>query len=212
MSAAKVALGRRLFFEPRLARDRPLQLRELPRSGARLHRRPRGRAVGATGAGSAHNAMALMNVAYNVSFGWTAPARLRSLEAQMRAAAVQHAPGRARTDGPRARTCARSWRRIATMPRRSRPHFPASGRPVSVLDHLIKAIAAFERTLISGHSPFDRYVFGGEHDGAVAGGQARHGAVLLRRASAARAVTPVSISRATGAMRTGATGTAELRR
>jgi cytochrome c peroxidase len=27
----------------------------------------------------------------------------------------------------------------------------------------VKAIAAFERTLISGSSPFDRYVFGGEH-------------------------------------------------
>ena len=31
------------------------------------------------------------------------------------------------------------------------------------LDHLIKAIAAFERTLIFGGSPFDRYVFAGEH-------------------------------------------------
>jgi cytochrome c peroxidase len=30
-------------------------------------------------------------------------------------------------------------------------------------DHLVKAIAAYERTLISGRSPFDRYVFGGEH-------------------------------------------------
>jgi cytochrome c peroxidase len=31
-------------------------------------------------------------------------------------------------------------------------------------DNLIKAIAAFERTLIAGDSPFDHYVFGGEHD------------------------------------------------
>jgi cytochrome c peroxidase len=30
-------------------------------------------------------------------------------------------------------------------------------------EHIVKAIAAFERTLISGRSPFDRYVFDGEH-------------------------------------------------
>ncbi len=31
-------------------------------------------------------------------------------------------------------------------------------------DNIIKAIAAFERTLIAGDSPFDHYVFRGEHD------------------------------------------------
>ena len=37
MSEAKVALGRRLFFETRLSVTGRLQLRELPRSGARVH-------------------------------------------------------------------------------------------------------------------------------------------------------------------------------
>jgi cytochrome c peroxidase len=36
--------------------------------------------------------------------------------------------------------------------------FPDGATPLS-MDHIIKAIAAFERTLISGRSPFDRYVF-----------------------------------------------------
>jgi cytochrome c peroxidase len=40
--------------------------------------------------------------------------------------------------------------------------FPGETRGVT-FDHLVKAIAAFERTLISGDSPFDAYVFGGEH-------------------------------------------------
>src|SRR5262249_579247 len=31
-------------------------------------------------------------------------------------------------------------------------------------DHIVKAIASFERTLISGHSPFDEYVFNGKHN------------------------------------------------
>jgi len=39
-------------------------------------------AIGATGGAPAANAMALVNVAYNISFGWMRP-RVRSLEAQM---------------------------------------------------------------------------------------------------------------------------------
>ena len=32
------------------------------------------------------------------------------------------------------------------------------------IDHVVKAIATFERTVIAGNSPFDRYYFGGEED------------------------------------------------
>ncbi len=32
------------------------------------------------------------------------------------------------------------------------------------IDHVVKAIASFERTIISGNSPFDRYQYGGEKD------------------------------------------------
>ena len=45
MSEAKVALGRRLFFETTPLDHGPLQLRELSRSGARVHRWPRDRAL-----------------------------------------------------------------------------------------------------------------------------------------------------------------------
>ena len=41
--------------------------------------------------------------------------------------------------------------------------FPAEDAPLN-FGNVVKAIAAFERTLISGGSPFDRYVFGGEHE------------------------------------------------
>jgi cytochrome c peroxidase len=40
--------------------------------------------------------------------------------------------------------------------------FPADDKPVT-LNHAIQAIAAFERTLISGNSAFDRYVFQADH-------------------------------------------------
>ena len=42
--------------------------------------------------------------------------------------------------------------------------FANEGGVAVSLDHVIRAIAAFERTLISGDSPFDRYVFQGDHE------------------------------------------------
>jgi cytochrome c peroxidase len=44
-------------------------------------------------------------------------------------------------------------------------------------DNLVKAIAAFERTLIYGNSPFDRYVFSGDHEALSA--QAKRGMHLF---------------------------------
>ena len=54
--------------------------------------------------------------------------------------------------------------------------FPADPAPVT-LEHLVEAIASFERTLISGGSPFDRYVFNGEHE--ALSGQAKRGMALF---------------------------------
>src|SRR5262249_25673963 len=59
--------------------------------------------------------------------------------------------------------------------------FPDDGGAVT-LDHLIKAIAAFERTLISGDSPFDRYVFQG--DNSALSGPAKRGMALFFSPSA----------------------------
>src|SRR5688500_13848183 len=44
-----------------------------------------------------------------------------------------------------------------------RTAFPDEPRPLT-FDNMVRAIAAFERTLIAGNSAFDRYVFRGEHD------------------------------------------------
>ena len=40
--------------------------------------------------------------------------------------------------------------------------FPGDAAPVT-MDNVIRAIAAYERTLLSGSAPFDRYVFAGDH-------------------------------------------------
>jgi cytochrome c peroxidase len=54
--------------------------------------------------------------------------------------------------------------------------FPQQPQPVT-FQNLVKAIAAFERTLIFGNSPFDRYVFAGEH--TALSPQAKHGMQLF---------------------------------
>lgn len=175
MSAAKVALGRRLFFEPRLAVTGRYSCASC-HDPVRAFSDGRPLAVGATGAKLMHNAMALVNVAYNVSFGWTTP-RLRSLEAQMRVPLFNTRPVELGVQGRERALCAQ----LAADPQYAAAFaaaFPGEAGAAAVsLEHIVKAIAAFERTLISGASPFDRYVFGGEHTALSA--EAKRGMALF---------------------------------
>ena len=180
MSDAKVALGRRLFFDPLLSVNGRY-------SCASCHDPQRsfsdGRvvAVGATGEQLPHNALALVNVAYNVSFGWSRP-QVRSLESQMLEPMLNRHPLELGLAGREASVCAalaaeREYAAAfaAAFPPQSTVRQRAAG--AVTFDHVVKAIAAFERTLISGRSPFDRYVFSGEH--AALGEQAKRGMALF---------------------------------
>jgi cytochrome c peroxidase len=160
MSDAKVALGRRLFFEPRLSVNGRYSCASC-HDPARSFSDGKAVAVGATGEALPHNALALVNVAYNISFGWTKP-QLRSLEAQMLEPMLNQHPLELGLAGRESSLCAQ----LAADPAYATgfaASFPGEPAPVR-FDHIVKAIAAFERTLISGRSPFDRYVFDGEHD------------------------------------------------
>jgi cytochrome c peroxidase len=159
MSAAKVALGRRLFFEPRLSvtgHDSCSGCHE----PARSFTDGRARATGALGDTLPRGAMALVNVAYNISFGWTRP-DVRSLEAQMRQPLFNTHPVELGLAGHEAQIAA-ELAADSSYATAFAGAFPGADRPVT-LAHAIQAIAAFERTLISGDSPFDRYVFQGDH-------------------------------------------------
>ncbi len=179
MSEAKVALGRRLFFEPLLAVSGRYSCASC-HDPARAFSDGRARALGATGAMLTHNAMALVNVAYNLSFGWTTP-QLRSLEAQMRVPLFNTHPIELGVRGRERALCAQ----LAADPGYAAAFaaaFPGEatgtdGSGAVSFDRLVKAIAAFERTLISGGSPFDRYVFGGEHSALSA--EAKRGMALF---------------------------------
>jgi cytochrome c peroxidase len=189
MSADKVALGRRLFFEPRLSVTGRYSCASchLPE---RAFTDGRAVAVGATGQPLSRGAMSLINAAYNVSFGWT-KREVVSLEQQMLEPLLNQHPvelglagresavSRMLAEDPEYRAAFdQAFSPEASKAGRNLPHDAGEGgnagrgasadavtatpNPVT-FDNLIKAIAAFERTLIAGDSPFDHYVFQGEH-------------------------------------------------
>src|SRR3984885_774023 len=157
MSAPKVALGRRLFFDTRLSVTGRYSCASChdPRLA---YTDGRAVAVGATGAPLRHSAMSLLNVAYNLSYGWQRP-QVTSLELQMLQPLFSHHPIEIGMAG-RAHTV------IATLA--ADPQYPTQFRAAFAgaisVPRIIKAIAAFERTLIDGSSDFDAYVFAGRHD------------------------------------------------
>jgi cytochrome c peroxidase len=160
MSAQKIALGRRLFFEPRLSSTGQY-------SCSSCHRQElaftdgRAQAQGATGQTVRRGAMSLTNVAYNPAFTWSGE-NVRSLEAQMRQPLFNKQPVEMGLTGAGEAAIAA----ISLDPKYAAQFaaaFPGEAAPLT-MDHIIKAIAAFERTLISGRSPFDRYVFEDDRD------------------------------------------------
>ncbi len=157
MSAAKVALGRQLFFDTRLSVSGRYSCASC-HDPARSFSDGRARAVGATGASLPDAAMALVNVAYNLSYGWQ-HREVTSLEAQMRLPLLNRHPVEIGLAG-RERAVTASLAADANYRRQFAQVF---GGAIS-LPRIIKAIAAFERTLIDGHSAFDAYVFDGQRD------------------------------------------------
>jgi len=178
MSVAKVELGRRLFFETRLSSTRQYSCASCHRPEfAFTDGKPR--AQGATGEFLRHSAMSLANVAYYPSFTW-ANATVRSLESQMRQPLFSTHP----VEMGLKRGGASALRLISGelgYREQFAAAFPKDLAPVS-MQHIIKAIAAFERTLISGRSAFDRYVF--DDDRAAMSESGRRGMALFFSARA----------------------------
>ncbi len=155
MSAAKVALGRRLFYDTRLSGTGTYACASCHQQ-AHAFTDGRAHALGATGGVHAHGAMSLTNVAYNASFGWADSTR-RTLEAQMAVPMFNEHPIELGLAGREAEVVARFSSREEDA-REFRLVFGDDPDPVT-LPNIVKAIAAFERTLLSGDSPFDRYLY-----------------------------------------------------
>ncbi len=173
MSEAKVALGCRLFSETQLSVTRQF-------SCASCHRAElaftdgRARAVGAKGDSMQRGAMSLANVAYNTAFTW-ANDSVVTLEGQMEQPLFNDHPiemGLRRGDPAVLVPLSQSPEYRAAFAKA----FPGESEPIT-MTNVIKAIAAYERTLISGRAPFDRYVF--DDDRAALSPQAKLGMKLF---------------------------------
>jgi cytochrome c peroxidase len=155
MSEAKVRLGRRLFYDTRLSGNGTFSCASCHHQ-ARAFTDGRAHAVGSTGQPHARSSMSLANVAYNASYGW-ADAGARTLEAQMTVPMFNEHPIELGLKGQEAAAVARLAADAAATAL-FRQAFPGEPEPVT-LGNVVKAIAAFERTLLSGNSPLDRYLY-----------------------------------------------------
>lgn len=153
MSSAKVAVGRRLFYDARLSGNGT-------QSCSSCHRPElaftdgKALAVGSTGQVHPRNAQSLVNVVYNTTLTWANPALVR-LEAQMAVPLFGTDPVEMGvTDANRARVL----RRIRAD-RWYRRHFPRAfptAREAIDWTTIVRSIAAFERTIVSAGSKYDR--------------------------------------------------------
>lgn len=157
MSAAKVELGRHLFYDERLSVDGTY-------SCATCHRQELAftdglpRSEGVTGQLHPRGAMSLVNVAYASSLAWGDPTLL-DLETHAQGPMFGTSPVELGLVDE-----ADALARIADDPTYDAlfaAAFPGDDEPLT-LDHVVKAIASFERTIISGRSPFDRFFFDGD--------------------------------------------------
>ena len=160
MTVEKVELGRRLFYELNLSGPGYMACATChdPRLAFADHRRT---AIGITGQFHPRNSMALANVAYFSTLTWADP-NLTRLEDQALVPLLGEHPVEMAVTGSEERVLS-FLRHDPIYPAMFEAAFPGEGGRID-LNNAARAIAAFERTLISADSPFDRYREGGQDD------------------------------------------------
>lgn len=154
---AKFALGRRLFYDRRLSANGTQSCGDCHQQ-SRAFSDGKPVAIGSTGQRHSRNAMTLTNAGYNASYTWD-DTRVRSLEKQALVPMFNTHPIELGVIGHEREIVAR-FRGDAAM---FRDAFPGERQPVSIRN-IAKALAAFERALISGRSPYDRLVYSGDEN------------------------------------------------
>jgi cytochrome c peroxidase len=148
LTAEKVGLGRRLFFDPILSSDRTVAC-------ASCHDPAHGfagtakAAVGVRGRTGSRHAPTLLNVGYNAAFFWDG--RAATLEEQ---ALVPIADPNELDSSP-----AEVVRRLRADPSYVEQFRAAFGAEVTA-GNLARALASFERTLLAGNNRVDRFRYG----------------------------------------------------
>lgn len=172
MSDVKVELGRRLFYDTRLSGNQTYACASCHEQ-ARAFTDGRARAVGSTGELHPRSAMTLANVAYLGRFAWGNPL-LAELETQAVVPMFGAEPVELGLRNMESVLLAR-LQAAPIYPPLFCASFPDDADPITVAN-IVKALSAFERVLISGTSPFDRYRNG---DGAALSDAAKRGHELF---------------------------------
>jgi cytochrome c peroxidase len=162
MTIAKVRLGRVLFYDQRMSVN-------ASESCGTCHRQdlaftdgaPQG--LGATGQMHPRGAMSLVNVAYSAVLTWNNPNE-HSLEHQALTPMFGEHPVELGLTGG-GEHFIQVLRSDAGYRKMFPEAFPSEADPFTIAN-VTKAIASFERTIISARSPYDRYHYEGE-DGAI---------------------------------------------
>jgi cytochrome c peroxidase len=160
MNESKVRLGAQLFTDTRLSINGRYSCQSC-HSPQHAFTDGLARSRGASGETLLLNAPTVLNAGYNASLGWH-DAGVHTLEQQMRGPLFNEHPQELGLAGREAEIES-TLGADAAMAAEFSAAFPGETRAIS-MDNVIRAIAAYERTLFAGGSPFDRYVFGGEHE------------------------------------------------
>jgi len=172
MSAAKADLGRHLFYDKRLSGNQR-------QSCATCHQQARaftdGRAgsIGSTGEVHRRGSMSLVNVAYAEALTWGNPSMIR-LEDQALVPMYGDHPIELGLD--HSDTWVDRLKSIPAYQRLFAAAFSGEAQPFT-RDNVVKALATFERTIVSARSPYDRYHF--DRDDTAVSEAAKRGEVLF---------------------------------
>lgn len=153
MSPAKVELGQRLFYDTRLSGNGAFAC-------SSCHRQEFGFAdarnipLGSTGEPHPRNSIGLANGAYARIFNWVDPVT-PNLEQQALVPMFGDQPVELGLKGQEGALLAR-LRAVALYRDRFASSFPADADPFSV-GNVTRALAAFQRTVIAGNAPYDRW-------------------------------------------------------
>ena len=160
MTPAKVELGRLLFHDTRLSGDGTVSCASCHRPEL-AYSDGRDRAVGVRESVHPRSAMSLTNVAYNATLGWDDPGLTR-LEDQALVPLLNTRPPEMGVYGREQEVLAR-FKKSRRYRRLFSSAFPRDNNPVT-MRNVTYALASFERTLIAGNSPYDRWAYGGQTD------------------------------------------------
>jgi cytochrome c peroxidase len=155
----KVALGRHLFYDTRLSGNGQ-QACATCHEQARAFTDGRARAIGSTGEVHPRSSMSLANVGYASALTWGNPTITRLEDQALVPMFGDHPVEMGLTKSGDALIA-----RLRTVPTYQHLFASAFGDgDVTSVTNITRALASFERTIVSGRSPYDRYHFAREDD------------------------------------------------